>query len=247
LCVLGSIANELPCVATVTHSATRKMLMMMTTDKLHTPAESSNQSKIIFLIRHAESKNNVDKREAKLALKRLWRLQSWPSWGQWLSIISLLTVPMNTDLSSEGEQMVQSLGQLLRSNDFIQKEHVELIVHSHLTRARRTCEEVFSIAMPPSMETLIPMVQHDHIFEKNIAEHIGLANMKSRIRYFTEWIMKRNETVIVVVGHSAFFRDFLETDCRMDNCEMRRVELTTEGSFRSCTTVVQCGVSLLLN
>ena len=100
-------------------------------------------TKRIFLIRHAESQNNVAKREAKDAWRRVKRFQGVPSWHEWYSISTLLLVPMNTDLSEEGEDMVAHLKERLHREDFLTKELIDLIVHSPLTRAKRTCHELF--------------------------------------------------------------------------------------------------------
>ena len=56
----------------------------------------------------------------------------------------LLTIPMNTDLSNEGEIMVEALRKKLQDMNFLVNQKVELIVHSPLIRARKTCHGLFS-------------------------------------------------------------------------------------------------------
>lgn len=55
----------------------------------------------------------------------------------------------------------------------------------------------------------VPIIQHPDIFEKNISEHAGLADLSQRTVSFIQWLLARPEKCIVVVGHSAFFRNLL--------------------------------------
>ena len=90
-------------------------------------------------------------------------------------------------------------------------------------------------------------MEHPSIFEKNISEHVRIADMRIRINDFKQWLLQRPESNIVVVGHSAFFRDLLQTECKMENCEIRSASLAADGSFQSAEIVVAGGSSLLLN
>jgi uncharacterized protein YaiE (UPF0345 family) len=93
------------------------------------------------------------------------------------------------------------------------------------------------------------IMEHAQIFEKNISEHfhaITGAHINVRTDAFRQWLINRPEENIVVVGHSAFFRDLIETDCKMDNCEVRQVLLDTDsGKFHSPQTLVAGGQELL--
>ena len=100
--------------------------------------------KRLYLIRHAESKNNVDIRQAREAWEAVSALRSWPTGEQWLSIAAIAAVPMNTDLSPDGEKMVKALRSILNQHDFLLQKEVQLIVHSPLLRAKRTCHVLFS-------------------------------------------------------------------------------------------------------
>lgn len=72
--------------------------------------------------------------------------------------------------------------------------------------------------------------------------------MNERTEGFKKWLLERQEENIVVVGHSAFFRDLIETECKMDNCEIRLVLLDKESQkFHSATTIVEGGQALLPN
>lgn len=103
---------------------------------------SSKQKKII-LIRHSESINNVAKRDAYDAWSNMTTLKSFPTWSQLRSTASLLAVPMNTDLSEDGVRMVSSLRRVMDDCNFVSTHDVELVVHSTLLRAQRTCLALF--------------------------------------------------------------------------------------------------------
>ena len=51
---------------------------------------------------------------------------------------------MNSDLSTEGEEMLLALKDKLLHLDFLATQQVELILHSPLLRAKRTCYGLFS-------------------------------------------------------------------------------------------------------
>jgi broad specificity phosphatase PhoE len=106
--------------------------------------DNTNHKKYIILIRHAESQNNLDKKEAKTAWSNIKNINSLPTWNQLCSAASLLSIPMDTDLSSDGAIMLTNLTSKLKEANFIQNHEVELVVHSPLIRARRTCMELFS-------------------------------------------------------------------------------------------------------
>eukprot|EP01033_Poteriospumella_lacustris_P010021 gene10021-7163_t len=250
-----------------------------TSNRAEPPPSPSPDSKVIFFIRHAESQNNVAKRDAANVFRR-WRHGhwSWPNATEWSSMTSLLAIPMDTDLSPDGIQQAQALQQQLQAQRFVESEGIQLIVHSHLIRARRTCHTVFAAHhlvsqlpspscpndTPTSVESAVsaavPIVQHDAIYEKSITEHVGTADLAQRTEAFVEWLRQRPETRLVVVGHSAFFRELLRghtapggdddgggSVAKMDNCEVRRVELQPDGRFRATTTTVVAGGPALLS
>ena len=64
--------------------------------------EGNKRSKTIYLIRHAESENNVSKRAFRESLGR----RRPPSWAQVRAMAPMLTFPMNTPLSQTGVRQV---------------------------------------------------------------------------------------------------------------------------------------------
>jgi hypothetical protein len=51
---------------------------------------------------------------------------------------------MDSELSDEGERMLLSLKDKLINMNFLATQEVEVIIHSPLLRARRTCYGLFS-------------------------------------------------------------------------------------------------------
>ncbi len=153
-----------------------------------------------------------------------------------------MTVPMDSDLSPEGELMVDKLGEALSQQDFLARNGVQLIVHSPLLRARKTCIGVFSRRNPSH----VPVLQLDELYEQSVSETLGFADMRARVAEVTAWLLQREEQCICVVGHSAFFRAMLgPTAARLDNCEVRRVQLQCDGTCADVATEVQGGSCLL--
>lgn len=100
--------------------------------------------KRIILVRHSESVNNVAKGDTYEAWKNIKTFSSLPSWKQVCSMASLLTIPMDTDLSDDGAVMVENLKRIMNEMNFLAQYQVELVVHSPLVRAARTCSGLFA-------------------------------------------------------------------------------------------------------
>ena len=153
-----------------------------------------------------------------------------------------MTVPMNSDLSARGEAMVRRLNVVLREQDFLARNAVQLIVHSPLVRAQKTCIGIFG----ENNSSNVPILQYDDLYEKSVNETLGLADMTSRIAEVTAWLLQRDERCICIVGHSAFFRAMVApADARWSNCGVWQVELRADGSYANARVVVEGGEALL--
>eukprot|EP00971_Amphidinium_carterae_P296143 5882337-Amphidinium_carterae.1 len=137
-------------------------------------------TKTIFLIRHAESENNVDKREAWKLCQQLCR-GVLPSCAALRHVDALLKVEMNSTLSSGGRAQVLKQSEILSKADFLNNADVQLIVHSPLVRAKETCQELF-------LQGKVPMIEHSELFEKDIGEHFGLRQLSTRVQSFEAWL-----------------------------------------------------------
>lgn len=190
--------------------------------------------KTIILIRHAESKNNVDKIQARQGCLNCCQCVKLINWQQVLSICSLFTIPMNTDLSLKGEKMVTIQAENIKNMKIIETLDIELVVYSHLIRAKRTCYSIFS-------SSNITIMEHNDLFEKNVLETCHCLDLKNRVNRFLLWLQSRPELVICLVGHSAFFRILTAQSQRMENCEVSKFTLHPDGLVTDFTTLLQGG------
>jgi broad specificity phosphatase PhoE len=222
--------------------------------------------KRLVLVRHAESQNNVDKREAKRGLKALFIA---PKKEDWQRLRRLASVPMNSALSPEGERMVDVQRDALERDDFLARHQIELIVHSHLLRAKLTAQGLFgnlASGHVGSKTSVTPLVEHPLLFEQNVKETLldktsllgdvlkrtlHVSSMEDRIKQVTAWLFARPETTILIVGHSAFFRSMLGPALvdgvapHPDNCDVWYTQLHEDGSCADTRLLVHGGRSLL--
>lgn len=204
-------------------------------------AEMEGVSRRLFLIRHAESINNVDKGIAKRSFPNVLK-GVFPSLYDLRRIGGLVTFPMDSDLSPRGEAMVAALARKLDATRFIQSQGVDLIAHSHLVRAKRTCQGLF----PPDSSG-VPMQEHALLYEKDLLEHAQIRNLESRVASFKSWLLALPEHTkcITVVSHSAFFRCLLQTDVGMRNCEVVSCVMQPDGTVADAQTFLEGGEDLL--
>mmetsp|Transcript_58817 Transcript_58817/g.102942 ORF Transcript_58817/g.102942 Transcript_58817/m.102942 type:complete len:219 (-) Transcript_58817:141-797(-) len=181
--------------------------------------------KHIWLVRHAESTNNVSKRAAAQTLGK----GKLPSTGQWSEILSMLKVNMDTPLSEAGQKQVSAQRALLDNQVFVASNNIELVVHSHLQRACETCMGLF--AGSPGIDGIPrPKIEeHPELYEKSIGEHLWLSKLGPRVDSFVQWLLDRPEQRICVVGHSAFFRAMVND--RFGNCEIKHALLAADGTW----------------
>eukprot|EP00759_Apiculatamorpha_spiralis_P015576 PhF_6_TR22253/c0_g1_i1/m.31435 len=175
-------------------------------------------SKKLILVRHAESVNNVDKREGWKAMVGLTSL-TCPSKQQFQSLGRLTCFRFNTTLSPKGHIMVDKLREKTEADSFLARRKVDRIYHSHLERAELTCKGVFG---GHAKEHGIPVEVHPELYEMDMLETMGAKNMLARVERVKKFLLQLPEDVqtIVLVGHSAFFRGFLGKTERMRNCEV---------------------------
>lgn len=197
---------------------------------------SYGTQKKIFLIRHGESEYNAAKRDAKEAWHNLRSFKSFPTLKQMYSITVLMPKSYNSDLTRDGEKMVLKLKDLFKQANFIKTNDVQLIVHSPLIRAKRTCEGIFS-------KDGVAIIENNKISEMNMMEYVHLKDLKKRVSEFMDWLSNRSESCIVVVGHGIFFQELLGCE-QLENCEVRKCLFTREG-FVQMELIVAGGVALL--
>jgi broad specificity phosphatase PhoE len=185
-------------------------------------------TKRLFLIRHAESANNVDKREAKRTLKGEL---SWSIMGH---VLNLAKIDMDSPLTERGKDMARIQRGKLDPNAFVAAEGVELCLHSSLQRAKETAYIMFG-------ETPLIMREHPRLHEKSLTEYL-YTDLETRVEAFKHELLQLEAKTIVLVGHHGFFRRF--TGTRLQNCEVVECVLQENGSVTDVKTRFKGGDSL---
>ena len=148
--------------------------------------------KILYLVRHAESLQNI-------YIKRL--TDRWD-----VTAIMPIVRLENAPLSDLGKEQVTQANEFLKSNNWNPKtgeRSPDLVVHSPLIRAKHTAAGLYD-----GCDT-IPMIQLDSLIERSIFEYMYISPLDRRISETNEWLRTREEDVIVIVGHGQFFRRWL--------------------------------------
>lgn len=150
----------------------------------------------LYLIRHAESANNVDKREARA--------------GSLLAVLRLLRFDMDSPLSPSGRESLVS--KRLELRDFLQANHITLVLHSPLVRARDTCLGLF-----PNHATEM----HPNLYEKSLLEYAMTGRLRGRVDGFLSDVRARGHENVAVVGHGKFFAQLVARNkLKMANLEV---------------------------
>jgi len=183
-------------------------------------------AKTVFLIRHAESAENALMQGVARSWAALKQL-SLPALSDMKGGVELATAMVTgandeCPLSENGEAQVAEVRKMLLENpehlDAMRKGPV-LVAYSPLRRAKMTCEGLFKDLLPPSTE----MVELEALREIIPVDYVAptrWANAKTRILDFEKWVAQRNESNIIVVGHSHYFRHMLGVDFKFSNCEV---------------------------
>ena len=59
-----------------------------------------------------------------------------------------------------------------------------------------------------------------------------------RVERFVKWLLNREEEVVAVVGHSAFFREM--AGVQADNCSVWRLKLSGQGEWGCAEELLRC-------
>ena len=184
------------------------------------------QGKRVWLVRHAESENNVSKRTFRSTFGS-GRLPA--TRAEWVSVGQLPLVRMDTPLSAHGRRQAEAQRAVLDAADFVARERPELVLHSPLVRARDTCLTLFG-----GLEGGGPAVeQFDELYERSISEHLWRSWLQPRVARFTAHLLSRPERRIVAVGHSSFFEEMC--GAVMGNASVWCATLSAEGQWRDVT------------
>ncbi|CAJ1409614.1 unnamed protein product [Effrenium voratum] len=175
--------------------------------------------KVVYLVRHAESMENVRVH----AFDRVCcALRAWqrPARGDVLSALRLLCFDLNAPLSSRGERQLSDVKAQLQGAGFMDQALPELLVFSPLVRAERTGEVLFGSEVP--IRQAMP-----GIVERTPREACCCPqNFEERVQHFKEWLAGIPQTRVLVVAHCQFFSKLLGKDFGLDrylsNAEVKR-------------------------
>lgn len=209
---------------------------------------TTKATKRLFLVRHSESVNNVDKRQFKQRWGHAGLLSGKiPPASSFKQVGRLLSIPMNTPLSPNGENMIEEQRKILEADDFLEKNDIQVIFHSHLQRARTTCQGLF-LTMAERRK-VIPIKEHPNLYERGIAENFGVKKMRDRIHNVCLGLLEQPEDRILLVGHSAFFREMLGgydgKNVNFDNCDVWTTLLNTDLTCTETALMYKGGHALL--
>jgi len=190
-------------------------------------------TKTVYLIRHAESEENRRLATLGKSLNGL-RKGKLPSRGDVATSMELLNVggQIDSTVSEVGEKQIKQIGNILREHNFLQVKGIELIAHSPLERVRQTSlgllgcvaprydESNESFPSPPAGVRRI--VELDFLKERTPMEWLPVNHdaFTRRIAHFEQWLGEQPENVIVVVGHSQYFKSMLGLDYKFGNCDV---------------------------
>ena len=186
--------------------------------------------KVIF-VRHAESTNNASKRTWSRTFGSLRLPGTWTELGE---IASLITLPMDSSLTSDGLIMIDR--QRAAFQDIMRSSGTTIVIHSHLQRARQTAEGLCAGA------AVLKLEECPILFEKSLREYAQISSFQSRVLRFKQLLASRTEETVALVGHSAFFRKLVPQmqgrEREMGNVSMWRASLMHDGTWQNLELLV---------
>ena len=183
-------------------------------------ASGKQKRKTLILVRHAQSVENVKVIDLCDGIERMknWQL---PTWRQIKSTFSLLSLTRDSLVSELGKRQISDMHDILADEKFW-KRKVDRIICSPLTRAIDTCNGI----LPLEKEGLKVEILDD-LEEATIYEHIFSRTLLERIDRFKRWLANTEEEVIVIVGHSQYFKKMLQLKTLMRNCDVWQCEFSS--------------------
>lgn len=155
-------------------------------------------TKVIYLVRHAESEENVRVRAFDRAYSRLVGCQRPDITDVW-SGLGLLSFDLDAPLSSEGERQLVDVKQQFQRSNFVHRSGVQLVANSTRQRAIRTREALFG-------SSSLPVHELEDMVERTPLELLTESSFAERVDRVRQWIADQPETCMALVGHGEFFR-----------------------------------------
>ena len=206
-----------------------------------TEIDPSLPKKTIYLIRHAESEENVKMHGLQEVGMSLYerRMPSSKDLTNSLSFISSAAKgDTDSDLSPQGKEQVKELFRIL-DTDSQKNLHsivndVDIIGHSPLIRARETCYGVFGLDKNEKHENVMELMCLEEATPWETVVQGRKNTVHKRIEKLKLWIENQNDaTTIALVGHSEYFMIMLGISRaeKFWNCDVWKVDYQTGGMW----------------
>jgi len=217
------------------------------------PPSASNQNycaqkKIIYLIRHAESEENVKMYGLQEVGMSIYggRLPTSRDLSNSLSFLGgVVKGNVDSDLSQDGREQIEELFQIMNSdrknNTNSLMESVEVIGHSPLTRARETCYGVFGLnnnetSNNEDKKIVLELSCLEEVTPWETAVQGRRNTVHRRIEELNEWIESQEvATTLALVGHSEYFMIMLGVSRseKFQNCDVWKVDYESGGTWKN--------------
>lgn len=142
----------------------------------------------------------------------------------------------------------QVMGDMLSNENFLEKQQVQLIVHSPLVRARETCQSMLlsNIAKADDGEQKQRVEELECLREATPYEQVVTLqhSLRARILEFQQWLALQKEERIAVVGHSQYFRLMLGMGEKFQNCDVWAAKFIYDEANLSTNSSI-CAVPLI--
>ena len=145
-------------------------------------AATADGAKTVFLVRHAQSEQNVA--SARFAD------------GDVSALVDIASIGYDAPLSKQGESQLREASVAL--DGFAAQRGIALVAHSPYQRAVHTARALFA-GFPQ------PLVQLPPLHERTMTEFFFPFLLDRRVAEVCSWLDAREERVIALVGHGAFF------------------------------------------
>eukprot|EP00912_Choanoflagellata_sp_UC4_P002047 UC4_evm3s1308 len=198
------------------------------------PNTRSHTHKTLYLVRHAESEENVKVRAVTSGWNRTRRFRGFFTPYELLQGIRLLACNTNAKLSQAGElQLIEQRRRIDAQNFSAQSVGAEVIVHSPLIRAKRTAYRLFVEGFDKSqVQSPTPVYEIRDLTERKPYEYIFNGPFNNRISRLITWLQKRPEQCLIIVGHGQFFKRMLGVEWKFRNVDIFKTDFEVEtGSF----------------
>ena len=183
----------------------------------------------VFIIRHAESEENV---KIKALCEAVVQFQSLklPSWAQLSQVASLLECELDSKLSDHGKRQAKDMQMILKSRGFWE-QNFDLVAYSPMKRAVETS----CIILPDSVVGKSQCLEI--LREISPIEQLIKSRVAKKIQEFESWLSNTPTSVkkIVLIGHCQYFNSLLGMKTLMRNCDVWQSAVTLPTSAPGST------------